>query len=217
MAYDTWEAARLISWANKQAGIKPLTEVELVQWIEAGVGELVWAYTYRDDREEVKYIDFPTLVSLRMICLLRSHGLSFEELRRAALLSREKLEFNWPFASQSVWTLSSGKNQKNVIWLEDDAMDRVLNVMLIHGASEDLEFDADGVACAWLPVEDIMIDPRFVSGSPCLTGTRIPTGIIIGMVRAGDSVGELAEDYDVAEERINNAVEWENQLADVVV
>ena len=216
MAYDTWEAARLISWSNKQAGIKPLTETELIEWVDNGVGLLEWSDAWEEDGEEVKYIDFPTLVSLRMICLLRSYGLSFEELRRAALLSREKLEFNWPFASQSVWTLSSGKNQKNVIWLEDDAMDRVLNAMLIHGASEDLEFDADGVACAWLPAEDIKMDPRFVSGSSCLAGTRIPTGIIIGMVKAGDSIAELAESYDVAEERISNAVMWENQLADAV-
>ena len=40
MSYDTYEAARLLSWSNKQAGLPPLTEAELTEWIDAGVGGL---------------------------------------------------------------------------------------------------------------------------------------------------------------------------------
>ena len=78
-----------------------------------------------------------------------------------------------------------------------------------------MEYGKDGVACAWLPAEDIKVDPRFVSGSPCLAGTRIPTWIFPGMVRGGDSIAEIADDYGIATERVEKALAWERQLASV--
>ena len=233
MAYDTYEAARLISWSNKQAGIGPLSEGKLIEWINAGVGGLDWAFTYKDNREEIWYIDFPSLISLRLICLLHfespdSKGTSLKEITAAAGKLRRELGTEWPFASKMLWDLhdkhkSDGfynleegefKNPKEewkyVYWqLWGERPRKTADASLVYGEG--------GIACAWLPVEGIKIDPQFVSGSPCLAGTRIPTGIIIGMVRAGDSIAELAEDYEIAEERISNAVKWEKQLADAAV
>ena len=231
MAYDTYEAARLISWSNKQAGIEPLSEAELAEWIDAGVGGLDWAFTYKDDREEIRYIDFPALISLRLICLLHfespdSKGAPLKDITDATARLREELGVHWPFASREMWnpyrtiSMTSDKVRgTGNIKAEWEAIYNCFDLQR-HGRldiNSDLEFGEDGIACAWLPAGDIKIDPRFVSGSPCLAGTRIPTGIIIGMVQAGDSIAELAEDYDVAEERINNAVKWENQLADTAV
>ena len=228
MAYDTYEAARLISWSNKQAGIGPLSEAELIEWINAGVGGLDWAFTYKDNREEIWYIDFPSLISLRLICLLHfespdSKGVPLNDITEATARLEEELGIHWPFASKEMW------NPYKPISMIADKIRKTGNLTaeweVIYNCldlqrrgrldiNRDLEFGEDGIACAWLPVEGIKIDPQFVSGSPCLTGTRIPTGIIIGMVRAGDSIAELAEDYEVAEERISNAVKWEKQLAD---
>ena len=228
MAYDAREAARLISWSNKQAGLGPLTEAELIQWIDGGVGLLDWAFTYKDDREKIWYIDFPTLISLRLICLLRSAGVSIESINKATRQLQEELGVDRPLDSGMIWSLhdhnvldyagkprgSEFKTQKtewkHVYW-------RLWGEQQCLGIEASLNFGEDGVACAWFPTDDIKIAPRFVSGSPCLTGTRIPTGIIIGMVKAGDNIAELAEDYDVAEERISNAVKWEIQLADAFV
>ena len=79
----------------------------------------------------------------------------------------------------------------------------------------ELEFDANGVACTWLLAKDVKIDPQFVSGSPCLAGTRIPTWIFPGMVKGGDSIEELADDYGITIERVENALAWERQLASI--
>lgn len=229
MAYDTYEAARLISWSNKQAGLGSLTEAELIEWINAGIGGLDWAFTYKDDREEIWYIDFPTLISLRLICLLHFVGVSKETINKATLELRQELGVEWPFASKVIWNLHEKRTNDSTD--EDEAGEfknlkekwRYIYWQLWgerhHRRTLDvgLDYDQHGIACAWLPAKDIKLDPQFVTGSPCLAGTRIPTGIIIGMVKAGDSVEELAEDYDVGEERIINAVKWENQLADDVV
>ena len=231
MAYDTFEAARLISWSNKQAGIAPLTEAELVQWIDSCVGHLEWAFTYKDAKEEIRYIDFPTLISLQMICRIHfpSSGSVEVELGKITAATprlRQEIGVHWPFASIELWhpfqtilSISDRILKTRKIKTEWECNNRLLRFRregrLV--TSLNLEFGEDRIACAWLPTEDIKIDPQFVSGSPCLAGTRIPTGVIAGMVRAGDTVTELADWYELSEDRIKNAVKWENQLAAVSV
>ena len=230
MAYDTWEAARLISWSNKQTGIGSLSETELIQWINDGIGLLEWADVWEEDGEVQRYIDFPTLISLRLICLLHfespdSTGMPLEDITEATAWLGEKLGIHWPFASKEMWnpykpisTIADKVRKTGNLKAEWEATYNFLDLQRRSRLeiNSDLEFDEDGIACAWLPAKDIKLDPRFVSGSPCLAGTRIPTGIIMGMVKAGDSISELAEDYEVTEERIRNALKWENHLAEAI-
>ena len=218
MSYDTAEAARLISWSNDQARIGPLSESELVQWIDDGVGMLDWADVWEEDGEVQRYIDFSTLISLRLICLLRSHKVSFKDIDEAAALSKQKLDLDWPFASRSLWNLFS-EDEKNATLIDSEAMTRIVAAMLVHLTGNtppwgSLEFDQDGIACAWLPMNDVVMDPRVVSGSLCLAGTRIPTWVFPGMHAGGDSIAGLADDYGVTIERVELALEWERQLGD---
>ena len=221
MSYDTEEAARLISWSNKQAGIGPLSEVELVQWIDDGVGLLDWADTWEEDGEVQRYIDFSTLISLRLICLLRSYKVSFKDIYEAAALSKQKLGLDWPFASRSLWNLSS-EGEKNATLIDSEVMTSIVAAMLVHLTGNtppwgSLEFDQDGIACAWLPMNDVVMDPRVVSGSPCLAGTRIPTWVFPGMHAGGDSIEALADGYRLTEEQVRNALKWEERLAAIGV
>ena len=216
MSYDTKEAARLISWSNRQAGIEPLTEAELIRWIDDGVGLLEWSDVLEEDGEIHRYIDFPTLISIRMICLLRYAKISLKDIAGIATLTRDKVGLNYPFASRFYWDLSSDGSISTIAAI-GEAADAVLGALIalfedIHSQGQ-LDFDENGMACAWRPVDAIKIDPRFVSGSPCLAGTRIPTWIFPGMVRGGDNLGAIAEDYSISEEQVDIALEWEKQLA----
>ena len=218
MSYDTAEAARLISWSNEKAGIGPLSEAELAQWIDDGVGLLKWADEWEEDGEVQRFIDFSTLISLRLICLLRSHKVSFKDIYEAAALSKQKLGLDWPFASRSLWNPLS-EDEKNATLIDSEAMTRIVAAMSVHLTGNtppwgSLEFDQDGIACAWLPIDDVVIDARVVSGSPCLAGTRIPTWVFPGMHAGGDSIAALADDYGITKERVELALEWERQLGD---
>ena len=228
MSYDTYEAARLISWSNKQAGIGPLGEAELIQWIDAGVGGLDWAFTYKDNREEIWYIDFPSLISLRLICRLHfespdSKGVPLEDITAATSWLKEELGVHWPFASKEMWNPSKPLSMiaDKIRKTRDIKAEwkTIYNILYLQGRgrldiSSDLEFGEDGVACVWLPVEGIKLDPQFVTGRPCLAGTRIPTWVFPGMVRGGDSIEELSDAYDISKERVKKALDWEKQLAD---
>ena len=225
MSYDTTEAARLISWSNKQAGIAPLTEAELIRWIDDGVGLLEWADIWEEDGEVTKYIDFPTLISLRMICLLHSAGVSIEAINRVSHDLRQEFGTEKPFASKIVWSTHHDDEPNTVNeskvrdlmgqkegwkygywWFKEIKLQKITKVNLQYGE--------DGIASAWMPLEGIRLDPRFVSGSPCLAGTRIPTWVFPGMVGGGDSKEEIADDYDIADEQVEIALDWERQLAD---
>jgi uncharacterized protein (DUF433 family) len=55
----------------------------------------------------------------------------------------------------------------------------------------------------------VMIDPRVQFGRPVIAGTGIPTAVIHERWKAGDSVRELAEDYDRTADEIEEALRYE--------
>jgi uncharacterized protein (DUF433 family) len=58
----------------------------------------------------------------------------------------------------------------------------------------------------------VMIDPRISFGRPVLAGTGIPTAILAERYKAGDSIDELAEDYNCDRLQIEEGIRCELQL-----
>jgi uncharacterized protein (DUF433 family) len=56
------------------------------------------------------------------------------------------------------------------------------------------------------PVE---IDPRVAFGRPVLIGRGVPTAVLADRFKAGDSLADLAEDYDTSTENIEAAIRSE--------
>ena len=61
--------------------------------------------------------------------------------------------------------------------------------------------------------EFISIDPRIRFGKPCISGTRIPTAMIIERHQAGDSIDLLTKDYGLNGEKIEEAIRYESRIA----
>lgn len=59
----------------------------------------------------------------------------------------------------------------------------------------------------------IVIDPCLAFGRPVLSGSGVPTEVIVDRFRAGDSMDEMAEDYGVDEKEIEEALRFEQRLA----
>ena len=59
----------------------------------------------------------------------------------------------------------------------------------------------------------VVIDPRLAFGRPVISEVAVPTAIIIDRFRAGDSVTEMAGDYGVGKEEIEEALRFEQRLA----
>ena len=58
----------------------------------------------------------------------------------------------------------------------------------------------------------VMIDPRISFGRPVLAGTGIPTAMLAERFKAGDSIDELAEDYNCSRLQIEEGIRCELPL-----
>ena len=61
------------------------------------------------------------------------------------------------------------------------------------------------------PVElaaGITADPSVRFGRPVIRGTRVPANIIVGRIASGVSVQAVAEEYDITEEDVFNALRY---------
>lgn len=54
--------------------------------------------------------------------------------------------------------------------------------------------------------KSILIDPKISFGHPILSDISIPVEIIVESYRAGESIGELAGDYECGQQKIEEAV-----------
>jgi uncharacterized protein (DUF433 family) len=61
--------------------------------------------------------------------------------------------------------------------------------------------------------ELISIDPKIRFGKPCISGTRIPTAIILERHQVDDSIDLLAKDYGRNGEEIEDAILYEGRIA----
>jgi uncharacterized protein (DUF433 family) len=55
----------------------------------------------------------------------------------------------------------------------------------------------------------IVIDPFITFGRPVLAGTGIPTAIVAERYKAGESIKELAQDYDLLPQAVQEAIRCE--------
>jgi uncharacterized protein (DUF433 family) len=55
----------------------------------------------------------------------------------------------------------------------------------------------------------VVVDPRVSFGCPVLAGTGIATDVIAKRYKAGDSIAELADDYDRSQSEIEEAIRCE--------
>jgi uncharacterized protein (DUF433 family) len=60
---------------------------------------------------------------------------------------------------------------------------------------------------------DVVIDPRLSFGRPVLNGLGVRTSILAERFMAGDDIGDLARDYGVPPEAIQNAIRCKQRLA----
>ena len=85
-----------------------------------------------------------------------------------------------------------------------------------------IESDEAGIAARLFPFihpdkkdnqKLIVIDPAVSFGRPVISGTGIPTRILAELHEAGDSIEDLALDYDCDPSLIQVAVEYEKRAA----
>lgn len=60
----------------------------------------------------------------------------------------------------------------------------------------------------------IEIDPRRCHGKPVVRGTRTPVSIVLGALAGGDSIDEIARDYEITPEDVRACVAFAREEID---
>jgi uncharacterized protein (DUF433 family) len=169
-----------------------------------------------------RLLSFSNLVEAFVLAdIRRQHGISFPKLRRALRYVSESMRVPRP--------LINARFQTDGTDLFVEKVGRLVNVsqqgqVEIRGALEGrlqrIEWDEQGIAARLFPLprsgapataqpKSIVIDPRRGFGKTVIAGTGVPTLVIAERHRAGDSVTDLAHDYKLAPELIEDAIRFE--------
>jgi len=166
-----------------------------------------------------RHFNFYTLIELFTLAHLRGLGVPLRVLRqaRAELADREKTAH--PFALEGILTdrkrllYDLGKD----VWLElgeggQTSFEQVLAPFCLR-----LDFDAKThMAKRYHPVgkdKPIVVDPSRAFGRPTISGTNIATESVASLIRGGETVDDVANDFGLAPDLISAAWSFENRMA----
>jgi len=195
--------------------VYPVRSRNLIRWIRTGLASPDLKHV--SGRELL--ITFEDLVSMRVIAVLRSLGVSWLKIRRAEQWMRNKTGYRRPFAIERVWTetedifaefpegfiAASRRGQLAFVELFGQYLQPV----------EDMSFvrhNGVSVAATWTTHEDVMMNPKIQFGEPCIVGTRMRTRVLWQMWNGGDSTEYLTRAFNLSMPQVEHALEWEHRL-----
>jgi uncharacterized protein (DUF433 family) len=169
-------------------------------------------------RRSPPVLSFLNLVEAFVLSAIRKeHNVSMQRARKALAFVRGELGAERP--------LITTRFQTDGIDLFVEHYGQVLNASegsgqvhlkaALEGHLRRIEWDESGLAQRLFPLVRaegaeqpmaIVIDPQLGFGRPVLAGTGIRTEIVVERYRAGESASELADDYGVKAELIEDAV-----------
>ncbi|MGB2925662.1 MAG: DUF433 domain-containing protein [Limnothrix sp.] len=165
-------------------------------------------------------LTFTNLIELHILRAIRHHHkIDLAKVRTALDYIDEQINIPHPLAHQDFHTDGAdlfiekygsliNASQKGQLALKD--------VLKIH--LERIEPDDQGIATKLYPFtrsslennpKIVVIDPRISFGKLAIAGTGIPTAILAERYHAGDSIEELAYDYDCDSIKIEEAIRCE--------
>ncbi len=174
---------------------------------------------------EAKELSFTNLVEAHVLRAIRvEHNVPLEQIRIALSFIQEALGLAHPLIQKNLLR-TDGKS----IYVEH--LERLLDAskggqIAIRETLEiyltRIEADEAGMAARLFPFihpdkkdnqKLIVIDPAVSFGRPVIAGTGIPTRVLAELHEAGDSIEDLAVDYDCDPLLIQVTVEYENKAA----
>jgi uncharacterized protein (DUF433 family) len=177
-------------------------------------------------------LSFMNLVEVHVLsAITRVHKVQFKKVRLALEYLEEKSLSNHPLADTEFWTdefdLFVEKSGDLICASRDGQMvmqevieqyllrvdrDVDLSAFRIYPFSKEILFsslkDKPKSILEKAP-KNISIDPLVAFGRPTIAGTGVATNVIAGRFKAGEKVEHLAKDYDITENQVQEAVEYE--------
>lgn len=169
---------------------------------------------------------FTNLVEAQVLAgVYRYHKIQINEAESAVACVRSEIGVRNVFAN--IAFLDRGialfvKKYSSLIQAGDGKRARFKLAEIFNNCLARVEFDSDGFARRIYPfahasagdrAKPVMIDPHIGFGLPVMTGTGISTDALVSRYRGGESIDELAEDYNCPDHAaIERAIQWQLSL-----
>ncbi len=167
-------------------------------------------------------LNFFALIEVFTFATLRDLGVSSQEIRKARAELASRFGTQYPFASHRL--LSDGQQilvmlgtlEKSVLMiLGEDGQTALREV--VEPFCRKIDFcDATSLAVRFWPLgrdRAVVVDPHHSFGRPTIAETNIPTETITQFIRAGESIKVVAQEFDIPESSVLDAVKFEQQVA----
>ena len=193
-----------------------LSPQQISGWAKKGFVEIEKAAVFSNYR----FIRFLDLITLRMVAILRSHGIGLIKTTLAHDFLSEALMTSHPFVNRALWVDDTVDSED--VYAEVDNLlvtasrhgqlpfSELLATKIVRVAK--MTYDDQGDAATWHPQVGVTIDPGIHSGAPCLEGTRISTGLLYNMYISGEPTDEIADWYELDIDQVESAIQWEERL-----
>ncbi len=174
--------------------------------------------------ESKALMSFTNLVEAHVLdAIRREHGVRLKEVREAIRYMQGRMQVEHPLAFRGMATdghhifVRHYAQLINVSREGQLAMTEILDAYLRR-----VDWDEAGFAARLYPFtrkreleepKAIVIDPEVSFGKPVLVGTGVPTATVAERYKAGESVEELAADYDLKRDHIEEAIRCELRAA----
>ncbi|BAQ63218.1 hypothetical protein GM3708_3624 (plasmid) [Geminocystis sp. NIES-3708] len=170
---------------------------------------------------EMSQLSFTNLVEAHILRVIRTiHNISLDKVRIALDYISERFNTNHPLATKQFSTdgvdlfLEEVGHLVNISRSGQLAMKKVLINLLTR-----IEWDKDNFATKLYPDLNninenkiIQISPHISFGKPIITGTGIPIQVLTELYDAGDSLENIAKDYNCEVMQIEKAILFQSRL-----
>jgi uncharacterized protein (DUF433 family)/DNA-binding transcriptional MerR regulator len=165
-------------------------------------------------------IGFLDLQEIRLIDAFLREGVSWKTLRRAHDLAKEKYGTQHPFCTKRFATdgtqiIELARKDGRIQW-EETAFRQTIFPSVVAPFLRDLEFSKTNELIRWWPMgtkRRVALDPAVQFGQPVIFKFGVRTEPLYLAAKAGSAREEIANWYEVNVEDVNDAIDFETQLA----
>lgn len=181
-------------------------------------------------------LSFYNLVEVHVLSgIRRIHNVKFQKVRSALRFLERQFDDRNPLAKRDFWTdtfdlfikdsgdlICASLDGQRVIqeaveqYLHRIERDFDLSPLRLYPFSREIMFglkdSKHGPKDLRATPKTILIDPLVAFGRPTLAGTGIATNVIAGRFRAGEAIRVLANDYEIKESQVQEALDYEEVI-----
>jgi uncharacterized protein (DUF433 family) len=168
-------------------------------------------------------LSFLNMVEAHVLTAIRrSYGVALPKIRDSLEFVALKLQIRRPLASAVFQTNGVDlfvEEFGSLLNVTKDGQVEIADMMRAH--LRRVKFDAHGIPIKLYPFtrknvspidaapSPVEMDPRIAFGRPVLVGRSVPTAVLADRFKAGDTLSELAADYDTSTDKIEEAIRCE--------